>query len=391
MPRPRLFSTSRHFTPSTSYFSRSNPLSSTETKFQTRQTNSDPTSCPEESWLPLRTPREYCSYHIENTIHSANTLYSKTYTLNTGAQIPAIGLGTWQSGPNEVSRAVETALRNGYRHIDTAAAYGNEREVGDGIRASGVPREQIFLTTKLDNPWHKRAPEALANSLAALQTDYLDLYLMHWPSSTDPSDLKKHYPDWDFVDTWREMQKLLDTGKVRAIGVSNFAIKNMEKLLNAESTKVSLQYEYVDFHSFHRAVLMLTISPQITPAVNQIELHPCNPSPKLIAYLQSKNIHPSAYSPLGSTDSPLGKNKALLSIAESKGKSPQQVLLAWGLQKGFSVLPKSVTPSRIQANFELDGWSLTEEEVAALDSIEERFKVCGDSWLPVKVFFGDEE
>lgn len=162
---------------------------------------------------------------------------SKTYTLNTGAKIPAVGLGTWQSKPNEVKTAVEAALKHGYRHIDTAFAYGNEKEVGDGIIASGVPRSEIWLTTKLNNPWHKRVPEAFEKSLAALQTDYLDLYLVHWPCSTDP-DSKKHYPDWDFVDTWREMQKLLDTGKVKNIGVSNFGIKNMEKLLNAESTKV---------------------------------------------------------------------------------------------------------------------------------------------------------
>lgn len=120
-------------------------------------------------------------------------------------------------------------------------------------------------------------------------------------------------------------------------------------------------------------------------------MHPCNPSPKLIAYLQSKGIHPSAYSPLGSTDSPLNKNEALLSIAKAKGRSPQQVLLMWGLHKGFSVLPKSVTESRIQANYDLDGWSLTDDEVKALDGIQERFKVCGDAWLPIKVFFGDDE
>jgi glycerol 2-dehydrogenase (NADP+) len=101
-----------------------------------------------------------------------------------------------------------------------------------------VPREQIFLTTKLDNPWHKRAPEALQRSLANLGVEYLDLYLMHWPSSTDPEDLKKHYPDWDFVDTWREMQKLMETGKIRSLGVSNFGIKNLERLLNDPSCKV---------------------------------------------------------------------------------------------------------------------------------------------------------
>lgn len=137
-----------------------------------------------------------------------------------------------------MGKAVEAALRSGYRHIDTAFAYGNEKEVGEGIRASGVPREEIFLTTKLDNPWHKRAPEALRRSLENLGVDYLDLYLMHWPSSSTPEDLKKHYDDWDFVDTWCEMQKLLDTGKIRNLGVSNFGIKNLERLLNDPSCKV---------------------------------------------------------------------------------------------------------------------------------------------------------
>lgn len=291
---------------------------------------------------------------------------SKTYKLNTGAAIPAIGLGTWKSQPNEVTEAVKAALQRGYRHIDTAFAYGNEKEVGEGIRQSGVPRDQIWLTTKLDNPWHKRVPEALERSLSNLGTDYLDLYLMHWPSSTDPDDLKKHYPDWDFVDTWREMQKLVGTGKVRNIGVSNFGIKNLERLLNDPSCK-------------------------IVPAVNQIELHPCNPSPKLVAYCASKGIHVTGYSPLGSNDSPLYKNHILLDIAKAKGKTPQQVLLAWGIQKGWSVVPKSVTKSRIEGNFELDGWELTDDEIKQIDSIKERFKVCGDDWLPVKVFFGDDE
>lgn len=163
---------------------------------------------------------------------------SKTFKLNTGDSIPAIGLGTWQSQPGEVGKAVESALRGGYRHIDTAFAYGNEKEVGEGIKASGVPREEIWLTTKLDNPWHKRVAEGIERSLENLGTEYVDLYLMHWPSSTDPDDLKKHYPDWDFVDTWREMQKLVGTGKVKNIGVSNFGIKNLERLLNDPSCKV---------------------------------------------------------------------------------------------------------------------------------------------------------
>ncbi|KAK4235757.1 Aldo/keto reductase [Achaetomium macrosporum] len=291
---------------------------------------------------------------------------AKTFKLNTGASIPAIGLGTWQSPPGAVEKAVEAALRAGYRHIDTAFAYGNEKEVGQGMRASGVPREQIWLTTKLDNTWHKRAPEALERSLANLGTDYLDLYLMHWPSSTDPEDTKKHYPDWDFVDTWREMQKLVETGKVKNIGVSNFGIKNLERLLNDPSCK-------------------------IVPAVNQIELHPGNPSPKLVAYCAEKGIHCSGYSPLGSTDSPLYKNETLASIAKAKNRSVQQVLLLWGVKKGWSVLPKSVSADRVKANFDLDGWDLTEEEMAKIDAIPDRFKVCGDSWLPVKVFFRDDK
>jgi len=124
------------------------------------------------------------------------------FTLNTGDKMPGIGLGTWQSKPNEVREAVKNALQMGYRHIDTALAYGNEAEVGDGIKASGVPRNEIWLTTKLDNPWHKRVPQGIESSLKDLKTDYVDLYLMHWPSSTDPDDLKKSYPDWSFTDTW---------------------------------------------------------------------------------------------------------------------------------------------------------------------------------------------
>ncbi|RMD41135.1 hypothetical protein DV735_g3992, partial [Chaetothyriales sp. CBS 134920] len=287
------------------------------------------------------------------------------FTLNTGAKLPGVGLGTWQSKPNEVREAVKVALQSGYRHIDTALNYGNEHEVGQGIKDSGVPRSEIWLTTKLDNPWHKRVKEGIAASLEALQTDYVDLYLVHWPSSTDPDDPKKHYPDWNFIDTWREMQKLLETGQVRNIGVSNFVISNLEKLLNAPSTKV-------------------------VPAVNQIELHPNMPSPKTLAYCKSKGIHCTAYSCLGSTNSPLAKDATLAAIAKEVGKTPQQVLLQWGLQRGTSVIPKSVNPSRIKSNFELDGWQLSAEQVKKLSSIPDRYKVCGQAWLPIDVFFNEE-
>lgn len=163
----------------------------------------------------------------------------RTFTLNTGDKIPAIGLGTWQSGPNEVSKAVEAALRAGYRHIDTAMGYGNEGEVGAGIKASGVPRDQIWLTTKLDNPWHKHTAEGLESSLQKLGTTYLDLWLIHWPASVDKKDGKRVYDDWDFTHTWREMQKFKAAGKVRNIGVSNFEISHLEKLLSSPDCKVT--------------------------------------------------------------------------------------------------------------------------------------------------------
>lgn len=162
------------------------------------------------------------------------------------------------------------------------------------------------------------------------------------------------------------MQKLPATGKVKNIGVSNFGIKNLEKLLNDPSCKT-------------------------VPAVNQVELHPNNPSPKLVAYNKEKGIHCTGYSCLGSTNSPLYKDPTLLKLAEKKGKTPQQVLLVWGIQEGWSVIPKSVTKERIEKNFELDGWELSSDEVRQLDNLKDRFKVCDDSWLPGKVFFGDDE
>ena len=279
--------------------------------------------------------------------------------------MPLLGFGTWQITGREAVRATSVALEAGYRHLDTATVYGNEAEVGQGIKDSGVPREEIWVTTKLDNPWHKRVEEGITSSLKDLGTDYVDLYLIHWPSSSDPEDLKKHLPDWDFIKTWQEMQKLPASGRVKNIGVSNFGIKNMEKLLNDPSCKT-------------------------VPAVNQIELHPNNPSPKLVDYCKEKGIHCTAYSCLGSTNSPLAKDETLAKIAEAKGKSTAQVLLMWGLQRGTSVIPKSVTASRIEDNFKLD-FTLTDDEVKQLDSLPDRFKVCGDAWLPVKVFFGDDE
>ena len=169
---------------------------------------------------------------------SAMSIEVPWVVLPSGARMPLVGLGVYKAMPGEEAyQSVLSALRVGYRHIDTAFAYGNEEAVGEGLRASGVPRKDIWLTTKLDNKWHRRAAEALDKSLANLGVEYVDLYLMHWPCSTNP-DEGKHEDGWDFCDTWREMQKLLGTGKVKNIGVSNVGIRNMEKLLNHPDCKV---------------------------------------------------------------------------------------------------------------------------------------------------------
>ncbi|KAH6949986.1 NADP-dependent oxidoreductase domain-containing protein [Fusarium avenaceum] len=225
--------------------------------------------------------------------------------------MPAIGLGTWRSDRSQVSKAVETTLRAGYRA---------------GVRASGVPREEI---------WHAR--QCVDKSLRNIGHDYFDMYLINWPYSRDAEN--------------PAMQKLVDEGRVRNIGVSNFGIQHPEKLLNSPSTDL----------------------------INQIELHPCNPSPKLVAYNTSKGIHTEAYSVLYC-------NEALLNIVEAKEKTPKQVLLQWGLQKGWRVVPKSVTRWRVESNLDLD-----DSERAELDRIEERFEAVNDGFLTISSIKGDLE
>lgn len=291
-----------------------------------------------------------------------------TTTLNTGAKMPIFGLGTWQSKPNEVRKAVEAALRAGYRHIDTAQAYGNEAEVGAGIKDSGVAREEIFLTTKIDNMEHKHVAKVVDQSLKALGTDYVDLILMHWPVSIDVDHREKQdkvYEDWTFVDTWKAMEEI-PTSKARAIGVSNFGIENLKTLLKSAKT---------------------------VPAVNQCESHINCPSTALVEFCKEKGIHFTAYSCLGSTNSPLAHDKTLKAIADAHNTSTQKVLLVWNLQRGegkhISVIPKSVTPSRIEDNFKLDGLELTSEEIQQLNDVKDRFKVCNE-WLPEKIFTSEK-
>ncbi|KAL4956138.1 NADP-dependent oxidoreductase domain-containing protein [Aspergillus filifer] len=268
------------------------------------------------------------------------SLADTTFKLNTGATIPALGLGTWQSAPGEVSNAVYHALKVGYRHIDAAQCYGNEAEVGEGINkalSEGiVQRSEIFVTTKLWCTYHTRVEEAVNLSLSKLGLDYLDLYLVHWPLAMNPKGNHELFPkladgsrdlvrEHSHVTTWKNMEDLITQHpeKVKAIGVSNYSVKYLEELL-----------------------------PQvkIVPAVNQIENHPALPQQEIVDFCKEKGILITAYSPLGSTGSPLFKEDAIVKVAEKRGVAPATVLLSWHLARGSSVLAKSVTPSRIEDN-----------------------------------------
>lgn len=275
----------------------------------------------------------------------------KTFTLNNGVQVPAVGLGTYKSKPSEVKDAVACALEHGYRHIDSAYRYMNEKEAGEAIAESGVPRDEIFLTSKLWNTYHSRVEEALDKSLQNLGVDYLDLFLMHYPVPMQPGIDDDNYPKnekgeiifhdgWSINDTWAEMEKLLDTGKVRAIGVSNFDTNNLERL--SKTWKV-------------------------VPAVNQVELHPLLAQDRLKEYCDAKGIHLTAYSPLGSASSSLHTDATINAIAEKNNCSTAQVMIGWGVAKGWSVVPKSVTAARIRTNFQ--DIELSSEDVAAIDKI----------------------
>ncbi|PBP28587.1 Aldo/keto reductase [Diplocarpon rosae] len=261
------------------------------------------------------------------------------FKLNTGAEIPALGLGTWQSSPGEVRKAVSHALSVGYKHIDAAYCYGNEDEVGEGLKeafASGIKREDIFVTTKLWCTYSSRVEEGLNKSLKSLGLDYVDLYLVHWPVAMNPNGNDDRFPkhpdgsrdlvlEWKHTQTWKEMEKLVATGKVKAIGVANYSVKFLEELLPQAT---------------------------IVPAVNQIENHPSLPQQEIVDFCKAKGIHITAYSPLGSSGSPLFKEKAVLEVAAKRGITPGSVLLSYHLARGNSVLAKSVNPDRIKANKE---------------------------------------
>ena len=264
--------------------------------------------------------------------------------LNNGVQMPQLGLGVWQAKDGrEVEQALETAFGAGYRLVDTAAIYGNERGVGRAMNASGLPREEIFLTTKLWNAdqGYDRALEAFEDSLARLGVDYVDLYLIHWPM---PRAGK-------FVETWRALTKLYEDKRVRAIGVSNFKPPHLETLL---------------------------ADAKVVPAVNQIELHPKLAQAETRRFCAKHGIQVESYSPLMRGGEVLS-DPVVAGVAASHGKSAAQVVLRWHVQHGLVAIPKSVTPERIRDNIAIFDFELNEEEMRAIDGLDENSHVSPDS------------
>lgn len=260
--------------------------------------------------------------------------------LRNGVRIPILGLGTYLVDNEIAERVVLDALISGYRHIDTASFYGNERAVGAALRRSGLPREEVFVTTKVWNSDHGLEPaqEAFRRSLRLLGMDYVDLYLIHWPM---PARL----------DTWKALEALYEEGLCRAIGVSNFVPRHLEEI--------------------ERAGLM-------TPMVDQVEMHPFLYRRDILEYCQERGIQVEAFSPLAR-----GRrleDPRLAEVARRSGRTPAQVMLRWGVQKGMVVIPKSVTPSRLQENTGVFEFALSPEDMDLLDGMNENWRTT--TWDP---------
>lgn len=261
-----------------------------------------------------------------------------TYKLSNGVEIPVIGYGTWQVEDDIAVASVEESIKAGYRHIDTAQAYGNEKSVGEGIRRSGIAREELFVTTKLTNANHsyELTMSSFEQSLKDLGLSYVDLFLVHWPC---PIQVRDRWQDAN-AETWRAIEELYDDGKIRAIGVSNFHQRHIDALLQTA---------------------------KYAPMVDQIRLCSGCTQDEVVDYCRKNNILLEAYSPLGRGQ--VSGVDEINKIADKYGKSASQIAIRWSLDMGFLPLPKSVTPSRIRDNLNVFDFKLTAEEVETLKNL----------------------
>jgi diketogulonate reductase-like aldo/keto reductase len=260
--------------------------------------------------------------------------------LNNGVEIPTLGLGVYQSGPGaETQQAVRFALDAGYRHIDTASAYGNEKDVGVAISSSRIARHDLFITTKLWNSDHgyEATLRAFDKSRIELGLDYIDLYLIHWPVP----GLR--------MESWRAMEELLDRGLCRAIGVSNYTIRHLDEHLSTSA---------------------------VAPAVNQVEFSPFLYQKQLLDYCRERNIQIEAYSPL--TQGKKLKHRVVKEISRKYGRTPAQILIRWALEHRLVVIPKSVHRERIEENAQVFDFAISSQDMARLDSLDEGFRTCWD-------------
>ncbi|MCC5894525.1 MAG: aldo/keto reductase [Alkalibacterium sp.] len=264
-----------------------------------------------------------------------------TYKLNNGLEVPKVGFGTWQANEDEAKQSVLWALEAGYRHIDTASGYKNEEEVGEAIKESGVPREEIFLTTKLHNKEHgyDKTKAAIESSLQKLDTDYIDLFLIHWPNPIYSRD------NWEEANagTWKAMEEAVEAGKLKSLGVSNFLPHHLDSLLRTAKIK---------------------------PVINQILLNPSEMQPEVVKYNKEHDILSEAYSPLGTGK--IFDVDELKELAAKYNKSIAQLVLKWSLQHGFLPLPKTVTKERVWENADIFDFDIEEDDMKLIDGLEGR-------------------